>query len=89
MDDTEKINPSLQIYPNPADNILYLETGTKNIPGITYSIYDINGSLLIRSYIEGNSGRYEIPTDKLYKGCYLLQVEIRGRLYSEKFEVLK
>ncbi len=74
-------NPSLldevKIYPNPTSNYLFIELPTVN--NDLYSIYDINGRLLLKGDLASENNRIDIS--KLNSGVYILKVStLRGEV---------
>lgn len=62
-----KNEPIFQIFPNPANNTLYLKG--KNFQTATYTIVDINGNKVMKGEI-ANTGVNEIDINKLVNGVY-------------------
>lgn len=73
---------SLVIYPNPANDYVNVHVTNGNIIGII-NIYDINGSLMKVSELEGNVE--EINISDLPRGTYLISVEDERSNLINKF----
>lgn len=71
--------PSLNIYPNPTQSILNIESDI--FQNATYFIQSLDGKKLMNGRIENN----QISINELKRGCYLLNIEIDGINYKEKF----
>jgi len=81
---TEEIDarekPKFGIYPNPADNEIFLKTGNREIREL--GIYNILGTLVLQD----RSGRKRLSIARLKSGIYLLVLQtIDGEVYSYKF----
>ena len=78
------IDNSIKVYPNPAVDILSIETPVdEEVESI--SVYTINGSLL-KSFTENKKlGNYDVSD--LTDGIYLIQVKTAKTVYTEKFIV--
>ena len=59
-----------KVYPNPASEVLYIETTVEDIS--TASLFDLTGKLL--QQFEINNRKYAIPTSGLTPGTYLLRL---------------
>ena len=70
---------NIRIYPNPSQSVLNIESDIfQNAP---YFITSLNGKNLMGGVIENN----QININELKRGCYLLNIEIDGIYYKEKF----
>ena len=65
------MNSELILYPNPATDILKIETGTDVIDRV--SIYDISGKLISEKN-DVNSTRTFFNTNGLPSGLYIIEV---------------
>jgi Secretion system C-terminal sorting domain len=81
--------PELAAYPNPAIDRTFVTYPT-DADGIgTLKIYDSMGQL-ISSYPLNNKGIFELETDKLSVGIYLLSIVVEGKtLVESKLVVAK
>ncbi len=75
------------IYPNPANDILYLNSFVNNRETLNCSIYDSYGRLVDSKTIKISSGidKNELDTSKLTSGLYHLSIENGGKLTSFTF----
>jgi hypothetical protein len=81
-DDGNFVN-SIRLYPNPVENILYVDLG--NLSGkAAIKVYDINGRVIIDQ--TANPGINRLNTNKLSSGLYIVKViENNGSLiYNQK-----
>jgi hypothetical protein len=74
----------LRVYPNPASDILNIELpGTDTEQQATITLYGINGNLLYREVIYGNS-TLQLSGLNLTPGVYLIRVQTLQGLYTRK-----
>jgi hypothetical protein len=83
--DETKTEPSIKIYPNPASDVLFIESSEK-IESV--SIYDCRG-ITMEQWNNGtmerwNGGTVEIPVIGLAPGLYLVKVETKGETVVRK-----
>ena len=77
-EDAKKIN--LQIFPNPASDILNI---TKVSSSANYNIYNASGQLVSKGNISNN----KVNVSKLPKGIYFIEVQEKGQ--SSKVKIIK
>ena len=61
-------NVPIEIYPNPANNMLYFADDLNDLP---YSVFDLNGKKVQSGIITNNS----ISVNKLIRNTYILKIE--------------
>jgi hypothetical protein len=66
----------LILYPNPSENIIYL-----NDSKVLVSIYNSNGTLVIKKLVNDN----QIDINELNRGVFTIIIEGRGRIVTRKF----
>lgn len=76
--DINTINNSFGIYPNPADKFLTIQTGLDNY---TYSIYTIEGKLVLQENAQGNT---TLNIEELSPGLYTLELKYKNNIIKEK-----
>ena len=64
---------ALKIYPNPVDNILYVNNEDLNRNIIGFSLYDIYGRVILQNHHIGNV--FDIDIKKYENGIYLMQIQ--------------
>jgi hypothetical protein len=70
----------MQIYPNPTNDILTIET---SVPALhTIEITSLNGQLLYSDKIEGSS--HQIDLSSFQKGLYFITIRSRDYVRTEK-----
>jgi len=84
----QNISPDfgLKLYPNPAQNVLTVQTNT-NLPNAHYSILNEIGALVQTGYLAGATT--DIRLNILPNGIYFLQVESNGERINRKFVISK
>ncbi len=91
INDVTIIQNSLDVYPNPSNDVLTLNFSNKNTSDISYSIQDLLGKTVFASNIETlDKGIIErtVNTGSLANGNYLLNVSINGILETRKIAIV-
>ncbi len=87
----EIVAPSLQIFPNPANDLIYIHNSGLHNENVYLSIADMTGNNVVRSgqYIQmGNGDYYAIDIANLPAGIYLLNIfDESGSIRSEKIVI--
>lgn len=85
-----EITLAASVFPNPANSTTSLKLEGDNASsvedGLTYSLYDINGKMILQQPIQ--SSLTTIPMDKLTDGVYILQVR-RQNTEIKSFKIFK
>ncbi len=78
---------TLNIYPNPANNILNVEIETEELENVTLTLCDILGKELKTQQISAMQeiSTYRIDVSDLAKGMYLLRVKTNKGITTKKF----
>ena len=71
---------SIRIYPNPANNTLYIDDIDQNY-SIEYQINDINGKMLLSGTLRDTG----INIRSLSTGVYYIRINANGMIYNDKF----
>ena len=66
------INTKVEVYPNPAKNILYVKSIKNQTSPLHYSIYDTNGKLVLKGNSDNNNFGINIQT--LNPGLYVFKL---------------
>lgn len=78
---------SFSIYPNPADDVVTIQSGN-SLQAATANIYDISGKLLLSKQFASGAGTNTINTNALPAGLYIVDVtDTNGAQYSYKLSV--
>lgn len=79
---------TFRIYPNPAKNALYIESGLKASERASVKLYSVSGALLVDTYISGNSPVLDVET--LKNGVYMIYVHMPdGSVYTDRVLISK
>ncbi len=81
ISDYEENLSSIRIWPNPTNNILYVESD--NIPIDYITIMDLNGRILVKENVGDNS--FVMNASCLSAGTYLLETVCKGQVSIDKF----
>lgn len=85
-------NKSVKIYPNPALNILTIETVAKysNIEIEKINIYNNFGEIVLRKFINTTKNKFEISIKDLMNGIYFVEVISKQQKFSpQKLAVIR
>ena len=81
------------LYPNPVNNILYLQPQLDQGGELSMRLYDMNGRLIVDRDIQLGSGteRQEIDMASFAEGSYFLRTALRQgqQTYHKAFKILK
>lgn len=83
LSSNEFLSRSFKIYPNPAQNLVTVSFGTMINEVVNISIYDIQGKLVIETYMYENEIDTQINIENLDNGMYFV------KLKSKTFELAK
>ena len=73
---------SIQIFPNPASDVLYLE----NVDAAEISIYDGFGALVL--HVRSNNQHLRIDISHFSPGAYLVQIKKNQNIISKKILIM-
>jgi len=78
---------TINVYPNPANEFLFVDFGSLNVSGARVSIIDMVGSVV---YDESHfNNQSEIGLENLGKGMYLVNISIDGHNTVRKLNIIK
>ena len=77
----ETTRGEMRIYPNPADELLHINTTSSGSKII--GIYDLSGAMVVEHQREGREN--SIDLHDLKPGIYLLRIKEEGNISSLKF----
>ncbi len=89
-DDSVGINTSIEqntmsVYPNPSNGVLYVDIN--EIGQGEYTIYDMMGRRIQNSKMMLTSATYQLKTDYLKEGTYILEIILNGKKYNKTIVV--
>ncbi len=67
-------NDDITLYPNPAVDIIYLET-KENLKNVELLFYTLTGKLVYRFYITDTTERKDLDLNKVESGHYLVKIK--------------
>lgn len=63
---------SFQFYPNPARDVLYIESKTNTYKPLYYELHDMTGKLILKGY--SRTEKIEIPVAQYARGVYFIKL---------------
>jgi len=81
---------TLRVYPNPASNVLHVETSIKNGTGAVIEIFDLSGRriyLNTQPQLSADNGKILISLSAMRPGMYLLKISTKNEIQSSHFIV--
>ena len=75
-------NNTISIYPNPAKDVLYLNTGS--ISPAQVEIFDVLGNL-----VYNGTTTSVISLDNLTNGMYFVRIQVDGQIETKRLQVVK
>ncbi|MFA6403471.1 MAG: T9SS type A sorting domain-containing protein [Salinivirgaceae bacterium] len=86
--DTEELTYSLQVYPNPAKEVLYIQF-QNNTKSITFlNLYDATGRMVYKQSLNNLNSEYKIPLPNLKSGLYFLVLEADKEIITRKISIV-
>lgn len=86
----EEVNFNINTaYPNPANDLLYLDLGNGFENPASINIYDINGNSLVKQQINSGSTKEVVSVSALPVGSYYLNIRMGNKLRTKKFNVVR
>ncbi|MDL5046945.1 T9SS type A sorting domain-containing protein [Oscillatoria amoena NRMC-F 0135] len=78
-----------KVYPNPASNVVSVSIETDEEKEYTFQVYDLMGRVLINETLKGaNQPLFEITTDQLANGTYLLRINSQDGAIAETHRIV-
>ena len=87
--ETNTINNSMNISPNPASNLTFVTLDNETAQNISLTIYDMNGKMIsTRNYGEfSNNVKLPINTTNFEKGIYIISLTVGDNQTTQKLVV--
>ncbi len=81
-----ELNDTLKLYPNPVENLLYIQDERLQNRTISYTIFDLKGRKLLANSLDvDDSSKFQINTNSLSKGVYMLRINTKDqKIYTRK-----
>ncbi|MFZ4401636.1 MAG: T9SS type A sorting domain-containing protein [Bacteroidales bacterium] len=80
---------SVNVYPNPANNTLYIELDAISEESAIIDIYDLNGRLCYHTSINCMQKLQTINVSSITKGIYNLQIKTTTQTKNQKLVIIK
>jgi hypothetical protein len=77
-------NPDLRVYPNPARDLLYIESDSRDV--LRIRLLDITGSL-VKEVLADHTGRQALDVGEMKEGLYLLILDGEGHRMVSKITI--
>jgi PKD repeat protein len=90
--DVQIINPTkeLVLYPNPANNVLYINSGSKKEGNINFKIVNMMGQVVLdKTQSSQTGGNYQLGLDNISAGVYFISVSTPERTVTRKIVIEK
>ena len=84
IDDVEAAANLIAVYPNPASQQVWVNTGTAKGE---IKLYDMNGQLLLSQFINGTTNTVDV--NNFAAGIYLVKVETAKGIFTQKLSLQK
>ena len=75
----------LNLYPQPSNDVLNIQTQSSNVVTEQIKVYDANGRLLNINVNQMNDHLFTIDTNELNSGIYFVSIQMGDKVISEKF----
>lgn len=82
-----KDKPSIVVFPNPANNVLYIVSESL-IQGGFYTLADVNGRIILSGELAENTLTHTVPLN-VVNGIYTLVLSISNKIIREKIIVIR
>jgi hypothetical protein len=77
----------VQIYPNPANEIIFIQTPLNGNKNLTMSIYSILGKLLFQETYANVNQPYAVNTAAIANGIYFIQLQSGNEIITRKVTI--
>ncbi len=85
LDEIYNKTDNIVVYPNPADNILYLGFNSNKVLKYAYKIFDNSGKIVKYENEFRTKGTVPVDLSDLSKGFYYMQISNNGKLEYHRF----
>jgi hypothetical protein len=79
----------LQLFPNPARGVLYLQSAVGGLQSADVVIYDLHGRILNEKHITAGNKKIEIDVSDLQTGIYFVQLHSGNKTTTKKLIIQK
>ncbi len=85
----KEIEASLNIYPNPASDRIYIDLGNIKINQVQVDMYDIVGKKISTKIVNNQSNKLELDVNNCTNGFYLVNINVNGYQITKKVLIQK
>lgn len=87
----ENVDPmnSISLYPNPANEVLFVEGEFNTNSNYSMMISDLQGKIVYSISNQGSIIREKINTSEMSEGMYILNIQTQEGIHSEKISITK
>jgi hypothetical protein len=78
------LSPKINVYPNPANDILTLKHGLSNLTG-DITIFDFCGKIVKSMKVNNNNSKIDLVVNELAPGSYFIQLNSQSGAYFNRF----
>ena len=82
------LNSSIQIYPNPTSNAIYIESSNTFNKNTYIRIYSLDGKLIMSQPSHSKATKLTVDVSNLVKGIYILKLESENMTIERRIEKL-
>lgn len=83
----DKITASTKVYPNPANDHVFIETSNEYSKEFTANVYNVAGQLLLKKQFESYGEPVKIDLPDLNEGIYLLKISGGSKTETIKIKI--
>lgn len=91
--DNQYLAEGLELYPNPAANIVYLQPSFEGGGKLSLQLFDLRGRLVkqLDEHLQSGFEKQNLDVSNLQEGTYLLQAVLNqeGKRYRHTFKIVK
>ncbi len=80
------LQANVAIYPNPATDVLNIQTGMTMYPGAVMQLYGVDGKLVATTEMPTN-GNLKFPVSGFAKGLYLIRIADSARVMHTRVQI--
>ena len=83
-------NSKIKVYPNPANEVLYIETDKETEGMLTVEIFNTTANLIYSKNINAGDKYQTIDISNIRKGIYYIRISNKdAQLYNQKLVIIK
>lgn len=86
---SEGTHPAINIFPNPANDVIAIQLGSLTKEDVSLELYDLTGRFIQKTFLYQGSTIAYFDTRTLYGGDYVVKVYNGSEVVSKKITVIK